>query len=62
MIVAWVSCTRRVFDGIRFLHGLIHEDEFTTYKFLYRAGKVVVPPKAAVLLAEDSMGKGFKVK
>lgn len=32
---------RRLFDGIRFPVGRLHEDEFTTYKLLYRANRVV---------------------
>ena len=66
MIVAWGKLYKtELFDGIRFPYGRIHEDEFTTYKLLYRAGKVAVSTRKLLYYwqREDSiMGSGFKVK
>lgn len=41
-VVVWNKLYKRaVFDNIRFPKGKIHEDEFTTYKLLHHANKVV---------------------
>ena len=42
MVVAWGKLyKRKLFEGIRFPVGRIHEDEFTTHRLLYKAKKVV---------------------
>ena len=42
MVVAWNKIYKKeLFDDIEFANGKIHEDEFTTYKLLYKANKVV---------------------
>lgn len=39
--VAWNKLYKKeLFSDIRFPNGRLHEDEFTTYKFLYLAGEV----------------------
>lgn len=39
--VSWNKIYKRsLFDGIRFPIGKLHEDEFTTYKLLYRSNKI----------------------
>ena len=41
IVVAWNKLIHRdVADGIRFEPGIIHEDEATTFKYIYYAGKV----------------------
>lgn len=41
-VVAWSKLyKRKLFNEIRFPKGKLHEDEFTTYKLLYKANKVV---------------------
>ncbi|SEA08261.1 Glycosyltransferase involved in cell wall bisynthesis [Eubacterium aggregans] len=47
MVVAWGKIYRKnLFDSIRFPVGKLHEDEFTTYKLLYEAKKVVLTERA----------------
>lgn len=42
MVVAWGKLYKKIlFDGIRFPVGRTHEDEFTTYKLLYKSKKVI---------------------
>jgi glycosyltransferase involved in cell wall biosynthesis len=42
IVVAWNKIYKRsLFDGIRYPVGKIHEDEFITYKLLYKAKKIV---------------------
>lgn len=66
MIVAWGKLYKtELFDGIRFPYGRIHEDEFTTYKLLYRAGKIAVTTRQLLYYwqrADSIMAGGFKVK
>lgn len=39
--VAWAKLIKReLYDNIRYPKGLLHEDEYTTYKILYRADKI----------------------
>lgn len=46
-IVAWNKMYKKeCFSSIRFPVGKIHEDEFTTYKILYNANKIVVTEQA----------------
>lgn len=43
MVVAWNKLYKKnLFDEIRFPNGKIHEDEFTTYKLLYKSKKVAL--------------------
>ncbi|AGK95887.1 glycosyltransferase family 2 protein [Clostridium pasteurianum] len=43
MVVAWNKLYRKsLFNEIRFPNGKIHEDEFTTYKLLYKSNKVAL--------------------
>lgn len=43
MVTAWGKLYKReLFEGISFPIGRIHEDEFTTYKLLYKANKIVL--------------------
>jgi len=66
MVVAWGKLyKRKLFDGIRFPVGKIHEDEFTTYKLLYKAKRVVVTSEQLLYYwqREDSiMGAGFNIR
>lgn len=40
-VVAWNKLYhKKLFKGIRYPYGRIHEDEFTTYKLLYKAGDI----------------------
>lgn len=44
-IVAWNKLySRRLFDDVRYPKGKVHEDEFTTYKLIYKASKMVYIP------------------
>lgn len=41
-VVAWNKVYKRsLFEGIQFPKGKVHEDEFTIYKLLYKANKIV---------------------
>lgn len=66
MVVAWGKLYKTdLFNDIRFPVGKIHEDEFTTYKLLYKAYKVVftTEPLLYYWQRQDSiMGSGFKIK
>ncbi|MBC2580565.1 glycosyltransferase [Clostridium sp. DJ247] len=43
MVVAWNKLYKKnLFNGIRFPNGKIHEDEFTTYKLLYKSNKIAL--------------------
>jgi len=43
MVVTWGKLYKReLFDHIRFPVGRLHEDEFTTYKLIYKAKKIVL--------------------
>ncbi|AMQ07887.1 glycosyltransferase family 2 protein [Sporosarcina psychrophila] len=56
---------RKLFDDIRFPLGRIHEDEFTTYKLIYKAKKVVLTTSQLLYYwqRENSiMGVGFNIK
>lgn len=52
MIVAWNKLYKRNLfkDDIRYPYGKIHEDEFTTYKLLYKAKKNIIYKSKNVLL------------
>jgi glycosyltransferase involved in cell wall biosynthesis len=66
LVVAWGKLYRKeLFEGITFPVGKLHEDEFTTYKLLYRANRIALT--SAQLLyywqREDSiMGVGFNAR
>lgn len=56
---------KNLFENIRFPFGRKHEDEFTTYKLIYEANKVVLTTKELLYYwqREDSiMGTGFNLK
>ncbi len=66
LVVAWGKLYKRdLFRGVTYPVGKLHEDEFTTYKVIYRAQRIAIT--SAQLLyywqREDSiMGAGFNVK
>lgn len=66
MVVAWGKIYKKnLFEKVRFPMGRIHEDEFTTYKLIYRAKKIVLTtlPLLYYWQREDSiMGVGFNIK
>ncbi|MFJ8064764.1 glycosyltransferase family 2 protein [Psychrobacillus sp. NPDC096426] len=66
MVTAWGKLyIRELFKDIRFPVGKIHEDEFTTYKLMYKAEKVVLTTAQLLFYwqREDSiMGVGFNIK
>lgn len=66
MVVAWGKLYKRsLFDNIRFPIGRVHEDEFITYKLLYKANKVVLTTSQLLYYwqRQDSiMGSGFNIK
>jgi len=66
MVVAWGKLYKRsLFEGITYPVGKLHEDEFTTYKLFYRAGRVVLTSARLLYYwqREDSiMGAGFNVR
>ncbi|WP_391116738.1 glycosyltransferase family 2 protein [Psychrobacillus sp. L3] len=56
---------RKLFEEIRFPVGRIHEDEFTTYKLIYKAEKIVLTTDQLLYYwqRKDSiMGVGFNIK
>lgn len=66
MTVAWGKLYKAgLFEDIRFPLGKIHEDEFTTYKLIYKARKIIftTEPLLYYFQRQDSiMGSGFKIK
>jgi len=66
MTVAWGKLYKiELFNNIRFPVGRIHEDEFTTYRLLYSADKIVFYDKPLLYYwqRKDSIiGSGFKIK
>lgn len=66
LVVAWGKLYKRsLFEGVTYPVGKLHEDEFTTYKVIYRAQRIAIT--SAQLLyywqREDSiMGAGFNVR
>ncbi|MFZ7133255.1 MAG: glycosyltransferase family 2 protein [Eubacteriales bacterium] len=66
MVVSWGKLyKKKLFNNIRFPVGRIHEDEFITYKLIYKANKIVF--STAQLLYywqrnESIMGVGFNIK
>jgi len=66
MVVTWGKLYKtNLFEGVRFPVGRIHEDEFTTYKLVYKSKKIVVTTTALLYYwqREDSiMGAGFNIK
>lgn len=66
MIVAWGKLfNKKLFEGIIFPVGKIHEDEFLVYKVLYRASKIVYTSEQLVFYfqrPESIVGEGFKLK
>lgn len=66
MVVAWGKLYKaELFEGIRYPVGRIHEDEFTTYKLLDKAGKIAFTTEPLLYYwqrADSIMGEGFKLK
>lgn len=66
MVVAWGKLYKKdFFKNIRFPIGKMREDEFTTYKLLYKANKIVFTTECLYyyLQREDSiMGPSFSLK
>lgn len=66
IITAWGKLFKKgLFDNIRFPVGRIHEDEFTTYKLIYKANKIVLTNAELLYYWQrnDSiMGTGFNLK
>lgn len=66
-IVVWGKlCHRSLFEGIKYPDGRVHEDEYVTYKVLYRAKDIVfvdIPLYRYLVKRETSiMGEKFNVK
>lgn len=66
MVVAWGKLYKKdLFQGIRFPLGRFHEDEFTTYKVIYKANKIVFSTQQLVCYRQrnDSiMGQNDNLK
>lgn len=66
MVVAWGKLYKReLFEEIRFPEGKIHEDEFTTYRLLFKARKITLTTAQLLYYwqREDSiMGSAFNMK
>ena len=66
LIAAWGKLFKRdLFDGISFPVGRVHEDEFTTYKLIYKANKIVLTTAQLLYYwqREDSiMGDRYNLK
>lgn len=61
--VAWAKLMKReLYDNIRYPKGLLHEDEYTTYKVLYKADKIayIDAPLYYYLSRENSIMGDFK--
>lgn len=65
MVVLWGKLYRReLFDGLRFPVGRVHEDEYLTYRLVFRAGKIAYTSLKMLYYWErpDSiMGVGFRL-
>ncbi|MBV4417258.1 glycosyltransferase [Clostridium tyrobutyricum] len=65
-VVVWNKIYKReLFKNIRYPKGKVHEDEYTTYKLLFNAEKVVLTSKKMYYYLQRSnsiMGKGFNIK
>ncbi|MGA4516237.1 glycosyltransferase family 2 protein [Solibacillus silvestris] len=66
MVTSWGKLYKKnLFEGLSFPVGRVHEDEFTTYKLLYKANKVVLTTAKLLYYwqREDSiMGDRFNIK
>lgn len=66
MIVAWNKIYKKeLFNQIRYPFGKINEDEFTTYKLIYKANKVAISNEPLYYYRFNSssiMGSGFNEK
>ncbi|WP_313893766.1 glycosyltransferase family 2 protein [Psychrobacillus sp.] len=66
MVVVWGKLfKRKLLEEIRFPVERVHEDEFTTYKLIYKAKKIVLTTEQLLYYwqRKDSfMGVGFKIK
>ena len=65
-IVVWNKMyLKELFDNIRFPKGKIHEDEYTTYKILYKTKEIVILNKCLYNYRQNSQsitGKQFNIK
>ena len=65
-VVVWNKIYKReLFKNIKYPKGKVHEDEYTTYKILFSAKKVVSTSKQMYYYLQRSssiMGKGFNIK
>ncbi len=66
MIVAWAKLYKiELFQDIRYPKGMIHEDEFVTYKLIHSANKVVYTSEKLLNYRQrpnSIMAKGFNLK
>ncbi len=66
MIIAWGKLYKtELFSGISYPLGRIHEDEFITYKLLYKAEKIAYTNEKLLYYRQHSdsiMGRGFSFK
>lgn len=66
LTISWGKLYKaELFRKIRFPYRKIHEDEFTTYKLLYKANKIVYTNRMLIYYwqrADSIMGQGFKLK
>ncbi len=55
--VAWNKLyAKELFASLRYPHGKLHEDEFTTYRLVYAAGSVAVIPAALYAYFQNAAG------
>ena len=55
LVSAWSKLYKRsLFEGISYPLGKIHEDDFTTYKLLYKANNIVLSPKVGLFYWQRS--------
>lgn len=66
MVVAWGKLYKKsLFKDIKFPIGKIHEDEYITYKLIYRSNKIVLTTEPLYYYWQRSdsiMGSGFNIK
>lgn len=66
MVVAWGKLYKKdLFENIRFPYGRIHEDDFTTYKLIYKTKKIALTKAQLIYYwkREDSItGSGYNIK
>ncbi len=66
IVMAWNKLyNRELFDGLRYIEGKIHEDEFAIHRILASCDRIVVVPAALYYYYhrfESIMGEGFSLK